>query len=297
MGASDPGAATTARGPAEEGASTLIIMALPPERIPLADIRQDATINCRAKGADLETVADYAVAAKRGDRFPPVVLFRDPEGVLWLADGFHRCAAAKKNGAKDIEAEVRPGTRADALLFAVSANAEHGKPRTTADKRRALLALRALPEWKDKSARQLAERCKVSPTFASEVLKTVHGGQLPATKGKDGKVRKAKAPAAEPKAPDLGPVYVRIVTKHKRPADEHRQAFEAALATHAPPAAKPRRRIVKPQHAATAGGALDAEIEAFVRSVEDEPKVLAQLAEQQLDALQSIADGLPVVEG
>jgi hypothetical protein len=228
---------------------------LHPERIPLADIRQDAKINCRAKGADPDTVADYALAARRGDRFPPVVVFRDPEGVLWLADGFHRCAAAKKNGAKDVEAEVRPGTRANALLFSVSANADHGKPRTTADKRRALLALRALPEWSDKSARQLAEHCKVSPTFASEVLKTVHGGQLPASKGKDGKVRKAKAPAT--KAPDLGAVYLQIVTKHRRPADEHRQAFEAALTSAATAPTSGRRRIIQPkgEAAAALGGA------------------------------------------
>ena len=38
----------------------------------------------------------------------------------------------------EIAADVRQGTRRDALLFAAGANSSHGLSRTTADKRRAI---------------------------------------------------------------------------------------------------------------------------------------------------------------
>jgi hypothetical protein len=48
---------------------------------------------------------------------PPVVVFKTPEGLL-LADGYHRVAAARRRGLETIEAEVRSGSRHDALRYA-----------------------------------------------------------------------------------------------------------------------------------------------------------------------------------
>ncbi len=47
----------------------------------------------------------------------PVVVY-DVGGELLLADGYHRVAAARHLGRGVISAEVRKGTRADALRFA-----------------------------------------------------------------------------------------------------------------------------------------------------------------------------------
>jgi hypothetical protein len=69
-----------------------------------------------------DTVAEFAEAMQLGADFPPVTTF-------WLADGFHRVAAAQQAGLDTIRAEVREGTRRDAILFAVGANAEHGPRR------------------------------------------------------------------------------------------------------------------------------------------------------------------------
>jgi ParB-like chromosome segregation protein Spo0J len=50
---------------------------------------------------------------------PPVVLFRNDEGLL-LADGSHRLAAARQRGETSITADIRVGPRADALFYAAT---------------------------------------------------------------------------------------------------------------------------------------------------------------------------------
>lgn len=51
------------------------------------------------------------------DTLPPVVVFDTGEGLL-LADGYHRVAAARRRGLETVEAEVRRGSRHDALRYA-----------------------------------------------------------------------------------------------------------------------------------------------------------------------------------
>jgi ParB-like nuclease domain len=53
---------------------------------------------------------------------PPVVVFETPEGML-LADGYHRVAAARRRGLQTVEAEVRSGSRHDALRYAAMVGA------------------------------------------------------------------------------------------------------------------------------------------------------------------------------
>ncbi|HZD80277.1 MAG TPA: hypothetical protein VE646_09590 [Actinomycetota bacterium] len=60
------------------------------------------------------------------DELPPVVVFDTPEGML-LADGYHRLAAARRLGRDSLEAEIKRGTRHDALRWAAqNAAAERG---------------------------------------------------------------------------------------------------------------------------------------------------------------------------
>lgn len=76
---------------------------------------------------DPERVAHYVEAR---DALPPVVVYRTAEGLL-LVDGYHRVAAAQQRGATTIEAEIRHGSRQDALQYAAAkAAAERG---TTTD--------------------------------------------------------------------------------------------------------------------------------------------------------------------
>jgi hypothetical protein len=64
---------------------------------------------------DPERVAQYA-APRLGF---PVVVYDTPEGRL-LVDGYHRIAAAQQRGASTIEAEIRHGSRRDALHYAAA---------------------------------------------------------------------------------------------------------------------------------------------------------------------------------
>jgi ParB-like chromosome segregation protein Spo0J len=53
---------------------------------------------------------------------PPVVVFDTSEGLL-LADGYHRVAAARLRGEETVDAELRAGSRGDALRYAAATGA------------------------------------------------------------------------------------------------------------------------------------------------------------------------------
>ena len=53
------------------------------------------------------------------DKLPAVTVFRLEDQTLLLVDGYHRVAAAQPAGRATVDAEIRDGTRADALQFAI----------------------------------------------------------------------------------------------------------------------------------------------------------------------------------
>lgn len=119
-----------------------------------------------------ETVAEYAEAYKAGASFPPVIVFFD--GVdRWLADGFHRYFGAKAAGVAQIYEEVIPGTKREAVLYSLKANATHGLKRSNADKRKAVQTLLADPEWAAWSDRKIAEVCGVGAPFVGDVRRSI----------------------------------------------------------------------------------------------------------------------------
>jgi hypothetical protein len=134
------------------------------QRLSLKKIRTDGGTQPRA-ALDQARIAEYADDMKRGDEFPPVTVFYDGAD-YWLADGFHRYHARTANH-PDIEVEVRQGTRRDAILHSVGANASHGMRRTNEDKRRAVLTLLGDPEWSQWSDREIARLCAVSDRFVN----------------------------------------------------------------------------------------------------------------------------------
>jgi hypothetical protein len=87
-----------------------------------------------------ETVKEYTEAMAAGAKFPPVIVFHDGTG-YWLADGFHRLEAWKRNGVETVKAEVKEGSRIDALKFAFSANNNHGLRMSNEDKRQVVLVV------------------------------------------------------------------------------------------------------------------------------------------------------------
>jgi hypothetical protein len=135
----------------------------------LKGISLDEEIQSRVE-LDREYVREYAKDLLGGNRFPPVILFNDGEK-YHLADGFHRYEAHKLAGLKTIRAEVRDGSKRDAILFAVGCNAAHGKRRENKDKRKAVRKLLSDPEWRNLSDNEIARLCRVSQPFVSKLRK------------------------------------------------------------------------------------------------------------------------------
>ena len=136
--------------------------------LPISGIRLDGGTQVRAE-INQEAVDDYATALIDGVALPPVVVFHDGKQ-HWLADGFHRLAAAVAAGKDRIAADVRDGTARDALLHALGANESHGLRRSNADKRRAVEICLDDPALSQLEGREIARLCHVSHTLVQNVL-------------------------------------------------------------------------------------------------------------------------------
>ena len=88
-------------------------------RLRIADLLADAPVDQEVH-LDAARVERYAETL---EILPPVVVFDTPEGLL-LADGYHRVAASRHLGREVVEAEVRKGSRHDALRYAAAVGAE-----------------------------------------------------------------------------------------------------------------------------------------------------------------------------
>ena len=155
--------------------ATVMGRPLPPraEPVPIHSIRAEASAQARV-ALDEDALEEYAEAMRAGAVFPPVVVFFDGE-TYWLADGFHRLAAALAAELETLLAEVRPGGLREAQLHAIGANALHGIRRTNADKRRAVELLLADEEWSQWSDRAIAKCCGVSNVTVSSYRKAKAG--------------------------------------------------------------------------------------------------------------------------
>lgn len=152
-------------------------------QVKLSEVSLDHNLQPRVTITDA-IVDEYAEAMMRGESFPPVVLFNDG-AKNWLADGYHRYKAAQKAGLESISAEVRSGTKLDALRHALSANETHGLRRSQADRRRAvLIALREFGELSDREIGRLvkvdgktAGKYRERMAIADDVIQRINDGE------------------------------------------------------------------------------------------------------------------------
>lgn len=137
----------------------------------ISQIRRDGGTQPRA-AINQDTVNEYREDMKNGDKFPPVIVFYDGE-IYWLADGFHRIEATLGTRMRKIAVTVKQGTRRDAVLYSVGANAKHGLRRSNVDKRRAVMTLLEDEEWNGWSDRAISRQCGVSNDFVSRLRKSL----------------------------------------------------------------------------------------------------------------------------
>ena len=167
----------------------------------LNDIIIDEKLNVR-DSVDDETVKRYMECF---EQLPAVVAFDTDAGYL-LADGFHRVEAAKRFEREEIEVNVMQGTRQDAEEYAATANLQHGKPLTRAERRKAVE--RMLMLHTERSDRWIAEDMGVSKNTVAKYREELEaGGQIDQVEkfiGKDGKEypREIPHPKKDEQVPD-----------------------------------------------------------------------------------------------
>lgn len=144
--------------------------------LPIAQVRTDGGTQSRAE-LNEEVIGNYCELYKEGQTLPPGRVWFDGEN-YWLSDGFHRNAGAERAGLAELPYELKFGTRRDAILDAVGANAEHGLLRSNADKRRAVEMLLADPEWSTWSDRAIAAQARVSAWLVGELRRELSASPL-----------------------------------------------------------------------------------------------------------------------
>ena len=108
------------------------------------------------------------------DRMMPVV-FSDGQR-NWLADGNHTYEAHIAVGLRKMRCLVKKGGYREAFLYALGANEEHGLRRTSADKRRAILAALRDEGLADLSNSEIGRICRVRPNLVSDVRREFEAG-------------------------------------------------------------------------------------------------------------------------
>jgi hypothetical protein len=141
----------------------------------LDEIRRDGGTQPRVK-MDLAHIKRLEEQIEEGQQLEPVVVFHDGES-YWLADGFHRWQAHSNQEQEAIACTVETGSRRDAILYSVGANADHkpALPRSRQDKRRAVLTLLQDPVWGQWSDREIARQCQVHHNTVGKIRASLTG--------------------------------------------------------------------------------------------------------------------------
>ena len=176
------------------------------KKIKLDEIIVDGGTQTRA-ALNEDTISDYAEAMTEGAKFPTVVVFASGTAYL-LADGFHRFMAAQRCGWVEIDADVRKGSKQDAIKYSLGANNVHGLRRTNADKRRGVEI--ALKEFGKLSDQAIADMCGVGRNYVLEIRhetppQPVSRVQVEKRIGVDGKERSMPTPPRDPGPPPTPP--------------------------------------------------------------------------------------------
>lgn len=206
-------------------------------KIPITQLRTDGGTQSR-EAIDSTVVDDYASAMKRGEQFPPAVVFYDGTD-YWLADGFIRRDATVWRNLGELECEVRQGTQQDAQWYSYGANKEHGLRRTTEDKQRAVKAALQHPnalgmnngaiakhvgcshQWVAKIREELVSFNHLNDSLGRTTVTATRHGKVYEMKLKKKLAREAAAEAEPPPAEEPAtPKY-----KRRRPKQEKRDEY------------------------------------------------------------------------
>ena len=154
------------------------------KKLPIDVIRIDGGTQARCH-INQDMVDHYATLMADDVVFPPGIAFFDGKE-YWLADGFHRYHALRKNNRHLMVCRIVNGTVRDAILYSFGANGTHGMQMTNEDKRRVVLEMLNDFEWNSWSDREIARACHVSHPFVAKVRASLDGPEPSTYKYKDG---------------------------------------------------------------------------------------------------------------
>ena len=200
-------------------------------------LRCDADVQPRLALSEAH-IREYAALLQEGHQLGTIVVFQDGSD-YYLADGFHRVEAAKSIGLAELPAEIRMGTKRDAMLYACGAN-KHGKPLSNPDKQRVVRHLLEDTEWGQWSDREIARHCGVGHALVSRLRRSLSPGDsdtAPRTyRTKQGTVTTMETRAigtrAAPDVPGVAPNNAEMATDNTV-----REAVNDAAERHATPVA------------------------------------------------------------
>jgi hypothetical protein len=201
------------------------------------NLARGTQIRATISEAAIQKYASLMETENGRNKFEPIIIFRDTDGELWIADGHHRVMAAIRLKLSTIHADIRAGSKADAIWEAARANSRNGVPLEKADIRKAIGMI--LAEMPDRSERMIAEVVGCAPSYVNKIknqLLTCEHLNDPNTKpretitGKDGKkyparpIKSVSTKSKKMKAPPLPPVSAVSV-----PTDKHELSIQEEL--------------------------------------------------------------------
>ena len=139
--------------------------------LPMDVIRIDGGTQSRLSIKE-DLVERYAEKMAEGSAFPPGIAFFDGKE-YWLADGFHRYHALRKNKRASMVCRIVNGTLREAILFSKSANALHGMPMTLEDRKHNAVEMMNDFEWGQWGDREIAAACDLSHPTVTKLRKTL----------------------------------------------------------------------------------------------------------------------------
>lgn len=193
-------------------------------KIELSKIRIDGDTQSRVKLND-EWVGELTEKLLEGKvQLPPVKVYFDGKH-YWLGDGFHRYHANKKAGIKLVECDSTNGTKRDAKIYSWKANHDHGLPRTNEDRRAIVMEALKDIEYCEKSDREIAEACEVSPMTVGRVRKSMDLDKTAKRITKGGRViditKIGRVKKEEPQAIPEDDKLKELATEHKVISEEN----------------------------------------------------------------------------
>jgi hypothetical protein len=127
------------------------------------------------KDLDPEHIEQLRAVLQEGRELPPLSVVTIEDGGLAVVDGYHRYAAYCAEERREIPYVVVGQGEAAVLWQLARANAEHGRSRTSADKREAVKRALDAPEGADASNAAIARWCCVSVDLVRVVREDVRG--------------------------------------------------------------------------------------------------------------------------